>query len=332
MRLNKAAGFPALLILLASIACAGCESSGKEVGLSAKYQGIVNGKETNYEIWKGAVGLYGVGLYGVDIICSGTLIAPNVVLSTGSCVYCPNSGLDFVKNPERLQIQGGPAIGDILYSYAEEVVVHPSYNGFGVDLSMIKLETPIEDVKPHKLRMGSLTRGEKGVIVGYGRDEYGGMSEAGIHRWGETTILSLGANIGLGDPCGLCNGDSGGPFFTKEDSEWVVTGVSAWNTNQCSPDKGSISINVLTYRNWIDKVFREFTGEGLDGPSEDTDTNTDIEPDAGNDSETDQEPDSGTDSGSNQNNYDDASNCTVTGAGHRFKPSTLMRLFDAALS
>ncbi len=324
MRLNPIAGFPALLTLLVGIACAGCESAEGEIAMagdSTRSQGIVGGEETNYKTWKGAVGLSGMGN-----ICTGTLIAPNIVLSTGSCVYVPGIGIDFVKNPELLQILGGAVIGNILYSYAEEVVIHPSYNGFGVDLSMIKLETPIEDVEPHGLRKGSLTRGEKGVIVGYGGFEYGDTSDVGRHRWGETTILCLGANLQLGDPSGLCSGDSGGPFFTQENGEWVLTGVSSRVINECNPDKGSISINVLTYRNWIDKVYRKFTGEGLDGPSGDTDTDT--EPDAGDGPETDQEPDSGEDSGTDQ---DASSNCAVTGVGHRFGPSALMHFFDAIL-
>ncbi|MCP4599766.1 MAG: trypsin-like serine protease, partial [Proteobacteria bacterium] len=265
------------------------------------FRGIVDGEETNYEKWKGAVGLFAPP----GSVCTGTLIAPDVVLSAGHCVFYPTSMINVVKDPELLQILGGPRPGDIFYSNAEKVVKHPSWNGsliLGVDLSMIKLKDPIpiEDVEPHKVRMGKLTRGEKGVIAGYGSTSYGDTASAGVHRWGETTLLSLGSNIQLGNPSGLCSGDSGGPFFTQEEDDWVVTGVTSWVAGECNAKSGSMSVNVLTYRKWIDKVFREFTGKGLDetDSDSDTDTDTDTETDSGTDTDSDAGTDSDADSDS----------------------------------
>ncbi len=317
-----------LTIALCMALATSCESTEGEpiaLGGSGGFQGIVGGEETGYEDWQGAVGLMG----GVSL-CTGTLIAPNVVLSAGHCVYSPSNGFNYVKNPELLQILGGATVGEVFYSYAEEVVKHPSYNGmWGTDLSMIKLETPIDvgTLPPHKVRKTKAKKGDKGVIAGYGSStDYSDQTTAGTHRWGETTILSMGSNIQVGDPTGLCSGDSGGPFFTEEDGDWVVTGVASWVAAGCSATSGSMTVNVVTYRGWINKVYEQFTGEPLEEPEEEdtetgTETDTEVDPDGGADTagDADADADSDSDAGPTGEEDDDdngsSSSCDMTSVG-----------------
>jgi secreted trypsin-like serine protease len=282
-------------ILMSAMICS-CEVDRGDVEIAddQKPSGVVNGEETNYEEWQGAVGLFGLGS-----LCTGTLISPDVVLSAGHCVYQPGQ-FDYVKDPDYLQIVGGAIVGEVSYSYAKQVVKHPSYNGiWGTDLSMVLLETPVEDVVYYRVgKEKPIVVGTKGWIVGYGTTGTNDTESPGIHRAGESTVLKVGPTIEIGDPAGGCHGDSGGPFFTKEsDGEWVVTGVaSTVSGGQCDANSGTNEVNTAAYRGWIEKTYNELTGRVLEGAEEDdTDAGADADTDADTDTDTDADTDADTD-------------------------------------
>ncbi|MCU0661290.1 MAG: trypsin-like serine protease [Myxococcota bacterium] len=244
---------------------------------SANVSGIVNGTPTNYESWKGVVGL----LYDpLGILCTGTLIDPEVILTTASCVYVPDWDLDAVHYPSRMQVLGGAEIlGDSSVSYPapSEIVTHSSWTGaFGsqeVDLAMIQLSSPITTVETYGVRANpSAQVGDTGKIVGYGLSSSSDPLSAGVHRVGDTSILSLSQGlIEIGNPSANCDGDGGGPFFTQQESVWVVTGVHSFGVSPtCSATEGSYEVNVLTYRAWIDETMKTLVGHGLDETDSDT--------------------------------------------------------------
>ncbi len=279
----------------------GCEPADGEIPVSSfseepGMQGIVGGYETNYEEWQGVVGLWGVAGMGAAI-CTGTLLAPDIVLSAGHCVYQPSEGLNYVKNPDTLQILGGPQMGGADYGFAEKVVKHTNFNGnvmMGVDLSMIKLQNPVEGVEIHGVRYDKAPKqGEMGWIVGYGKGTDADDLSAGTHRAGETTVKSVRPRVlGLATPTGTCQGDSGGPFFTEQDGEWVVTAITSYGPGYCGPNIVGYSVNVVTYRKWIEETFLELTGEELGGGDADTDTDADTDADSDGDTDTDTDADS----------------------------------------
>jgi len=256
----------ALLMALGS----GCEDGDDEMSLdllrgeSTGFNGIIGGSPTNYASWQGAIGIR-VGYS----ICSGTLIDPEVVMTAGHCVYLGNTNA--VANPGILTIVGGAKMG-ITYSKGAEVIKHPNWNGDineanNVDLSLIRLQNPITTVENYCVRESPAAKdGAKGVIVGYGASTAGGGG-AGTHRAGNTEILAQTSRImELGDPAGTCQGDSGGPFFTRQTGKgsWALTAVTSFGIEQtCSPTGGGYSVNVLTYRDWINSSMIALTGHGL---------------------------------------------------------------------
>jgi hypothetical protein len=205
-------------------------------------------------------------------LCTGTLIDPEVVLTAGHCVWLDDSSgsYNYTVNPGGLDIVAGPnAWSAPSIGTATEAVTHPAWTGdineSQADLALIHLASPVTDIEPFGLRDFPMpTDGAEGLLVGYGDDGswWGG---SGTQRIGETTLLNVYANlIETGDPCNTCSGDSGGPLFTQEGDEWVVTGVTSFGTSStCSETEGGFSVNLLAYCHWLNTVMIEFTGHDL---------------------------------------------------------------------
>ena len=268
------------IVLLPIIVAIGCEwerESLDTANIAPRY--IVNGDETNYEKWKGVVGLYILG-DNSDSICTGTLIHPQVVLPAGHCVDKVNSGTSDV------EIKGGANM-EIHYTYASKIIIHEDWQGniqdpYHVDLAMILLEEPITEIETYGISAIPLELRQTGFIVGYGNNSNWGGEQN--HREGKSTVI----NLPLGDrifeidhPAGTCNGDSGGPFLVQEDDKWVVAGVTSYgDEGTCSLHKGNWDVRVQTYRGWIDNTLVQLTGQGLPPASNpiDNDTESEIAP------------------------------------------------------
>ncbi len=150
------------------------------------------------------------------------------------------------------------------------------------------------------------------------------IDSAGVHRVGETKLLQVETNlIELGGETGTCSGDSGGPLFTFQGGQWVVSGVHSFVEDyDCPAAFGSWDFNVLTYRNWIEQVVYGWTGHGLptggDADTDgDTDGDTDVDGDTDGDTDVDGDTDTGTDGTVGFNPPDNAGcGCSAAGPGN----------------
>lgn len=174
--------------------------------------------------------------------CSGTLVAPNVVVTAGHC-----AGICATRVFVGPKITGpGPVIA------VDHAVQHPQYgkNGQHNDLTVLILHSDVQGVTPRKLAPSTLIDGMSAVrLVGYGYNDFNGTSGYGTRRLVDVTVVATdctqAANAKLGCDAGLefiagqlnlgkdtCNGDSGGPAYVRDSQmNYFLAGATSRGTN-----------------------------------------------------------------------------------------------------
>ncbi|MCK5807997.1 trypsin-like serine protease [bacterium] len=230
---------------------------------------IVNGTETSESKWKesfdGVVLIFLELSQGVSI-CTATLIDPEVLLTARHCV-AEDEGNGPALPGNKLSIHKGtrPSYYGTPVAKGKRVLVHKDD-----DIALLLLDRKIPGLTIYPIRDYPIEEvGDKGTVAGYGITS-STANDSGVQRWGETTLLSFNIPgyvnnvIEVGRPTGLCSGDSGGPLFTEQNGEQVISGVSSFVVGgSCSATGDSYSMHVLKYRDWIQDGMKELTGHDL---------------------------------------------------------------------
>ncbi|NRF65780.1 trypsin-like serine protease [Aquincola sp. S2] len=202
-----------------------------------------------------------------DWACTGTLIAPNVVLTAGHCaefatrVYFGND----VSRPGKVV-------------KVKQRVRHPKYHqGATNDLLVLLLQQNVTTVKPRALATKALAdKATDGRVVGFGTVNAGGDLGYGIKRFVDVPVVSNacrgkldgkqdrfsygcdpGQELVAGRPMlerDSCRGDSGGPFYVlNAQSAWVLAGATSRATSSAMSTcgDGGIYERVDRFRDWI---------------------------------------------------------------------------------
>jgi secreted trypsin-like serine protease len=255
------------------VGCADVESA----ELGGTRDAIVNGHAAGVSEQWGTVGMI-IGDAEDEWLCTGTLIAPNVIVTAAHCVIVPDTG----ERAERIRVVAGAsdidAPEDAQKYTVSRVLAHPmAFQGPGsddptglgadYDIALVQTSEPITQVDvipvlPMERVAQVLNADAELTIAGYGRrvvNEYGLSSEDGLHYVGTTGFVRrserefLAGGEGESD---ACPGDSGGPVYAELDGKvWLVGATSRgrndFPTWDCGP--GGIYTLIPAYAGWIEE-------------------------------------------------------------------------------
>ncbi|MBI3700842.1 MAG: trypsin-like serine protease [Afipia sp.] len=202
-------------------------------------------------------------------VCTGTLIAPAIVLTAGHCVAPGTSYrvIDPSTQPPKLIT-------------AQKAVTHPQFNMQSMlahrataDVALLQLPSSVPNKSPAILGMPRIPiqPGSRFTVAGVGVTTSGGDDGVGTVRAANLAVTGNPGTlqIRLVDPLtqnksagmGACTGDSGAPAFEDQDGKSVIAGVVSWSTGPNNGDGcgGLTGITPLTlYRDWIVKTARDW--------------------------------------------------------------------------
>ena len=203
----------ALLLVFVALAAA-CAPAAPVSGVRSRQQAIYWGEPENGYL--GVVQLNIVFAAGSGALCSGTLVAPRVVVTAEHCVQDEQGGpLD----PGAITVKTG-ATGNLATYRVEDIRHLDSIRLSGSDFAVLVVAEPVDaDPYPYVVDWEP-EPGEPITLVGYGAREDGG--EAGSKYLGDNTLDYVFDTYftTIGEPG--CHGDSGGPAF---DADGVLVGV-----------------------------------------------------------------------------------------------------------
>jgi secreted trypsin-like serine protease len=218
----------------------------------------------------------GIGRSVVTIVgsrgnfCTGSLIAPTLVLTVAHCVQ-PGADYKILE----YDAQQKPQLRDV-----RTVAIHPGFNmetmlghRATADVALLRLENSAKGKTPSALGAPALplVPGAKFTIAGVGVTVRGDGKSSGVIR--SAALIATGKpgtlQIRLVDPegqgtragLGACTGDSGAPVFEDQQGASVIIGVVSWSTgpNGSTGCGGLTGVTPLTlYRDWILTTARQW--------------------------------------------------------------------------
>lgn len=270
---------------------------------------IINGESATIDDYPMTGGLlWGVegfiGSWGFEemaLMCSSTLIAPDVVLMAAHCLdtdyfsaYIGYYGGEFTVTDmgwSREADLSAHALDFVLTDwptdtvYASDWVLHPDWDmsalGIGLsenfDIALMFLQEPVLDI-PHAYlitadEVSQIDVNDDVEIVGWGQQTSDSQPPAGTYgtkQMAESYIAELAAyelQIGLlEDDSRKCHGDSGGPTFLHVESASTESmrqiGITSHAYDMSDCEKGGVDTRVDYYLDWIDDEMRSRCEDG----------------------------------------------------------------------
>ncbi|KYG67787.1 serine protease [Bdellovibrio bacteriovorus] len=258
------------LTLAVALTLSACAETAQQaqVELSGQQKGVIGGDkvEANSRISRSTVGLYDEN---AKALCTGTLIAPNLVLTAAHCID-PTSdkmvvlfGQEF-KNADASQLRR--VVKKVQHKFYGEMKAEDMY-----DIAMLRFEgTAPAGYAPAPLLsdFSGIRKNTEVVVAGFGLNWAWGVKKgAGTLR---TTTLKVkspmngSTEIMLDQSLrrGICSGDSGGPAYLDVNGQLYLLGVASRGDSlpiPLTPDCFILSVftRVDAHADWINETALE---------------------------------------------------------------------------
>lgn len=234
---KHASRFLAFAWTLLLVAC--CEPSGEAVAVSSE-------PITNAMVDVGDPAVVALVADGL-LDCTGTLIAPAVVLTAAHCL----SGGGALSAHFGVDARAPDVVIPVTEAHA-----HPAFNPATLDndIAILVLEVPADGVTPKSIATAddALRTDETLRVVGFGRSgPVVAGATAGTRRSGHATVSSVSADrvTLVASPSQPCSGDSGGPAFASDATIERVVAVTSEGDTECM--SGSVSTRVSAYTSFL---------------------------------------------------------------------------------
>ncbi|MBX3184070.1 MAG: S1 family peptidase [Polyangiaceae bacterium] len=262
----------ALRLLTLLFPLAACSTPAEEPVVLASQMAPIAGGVADSE-HKSVMGL--VSLSGGLGMCTGTLIAPNLVLTAQHCVarisgeyvICGQSPFGATYNPSQLYATYEDSISQNAdyFRGAEVFVPEEGNDTCGFDVAMVRLadNVPSHITEPYVPRIDRMVRrGEVYTAVGFGNTSDRGGGGSRRMRTPLTARCDQGS-CGFGSTqsewqgeTGVCSGDSGGPALDEQGR--VIGVVSRGGPNCSTPIYGAVAY----WSDWIREVALDAAQKG----------------------------------------------------------------------
>jgi secreted trypsin-like serine protease len=342
-------------------ACADVPTEAPRLGGSG--EAILRGHPAAANEQWGTVGLL-VSLGQDEWLCTGTLIAPQLVVTAGHCVKDEYSdelatsvlviaGAADIDNAEAGQVYEAARFVAHPRALHGDETDDPTGLGADYDIAIVQTKSKVTQVTPVQVPAMAtldavLPEGAELVIAGYGTrviDEKTGLSDQdGEHYVGLQHFVRRSQSeflAGSSTDADTCPGDSGGPAYLMVNGEPLLVGATSrgrYDFPKVDCGEGGIYTLVPAFKDWIDEAAMEgATGDGDtgdgdsgDGDSGDGDEQSDAGASGDGDDHGDGDGDSERDAGSAGYRHKKSDGCSL-GQDGSTRVSSLLSLMMLGL-